>query len=124
MISPPLSLSVCCQLLYVFAEGALKPSDLCYLFHLCNKTSFSLPHTAQLPVLSEVIPEAGRGGVDHIKKDGEKDSSLRGRRKSATSSGGERTRDGDTIIFLHFSDIHLDRDYSEVGPDTRLRHKH
>lgn len=53
-----------------------------------------------------------------MEREGEKDSLLRGKRKSATPSGGEWKKDGDTIIFLHFSDVHLDKDYSEVGPDT------
>lgn len=119
-MSPPL---LCCQLLYVFAEGALKPSDLCYLFHLCNGTNgSSLPHLSQLPAtLSDVMLgshlSAAAADVERLVPNVErkKETFLKGRRRS---SGGKEKKDNNTIIFLHLSDIHLDRQYSEVGADT------
>lgn len=62
-------------------------------------------------MLDDSLPGVGRG-VYHIEREGEKESPLR---KSGRSSGSEKKKDEDTIIFLHLSDVHLDRDYSEVG---------
>lgn len=108
-----------CKVLYVFAEGALNPSDLCYLLHLCNETSSSRPHLSQLPFLSDVMLDSPlltaadvERDVHSVESEREMETFLRGRRKS---SGGKEKKDNNTIVFLHLSDIHLDRQYSEVG---------
>ena len=107
------------QVLYVLAEGTLNPSDICYLAHFCNRSSGSRPPPPPLPSLLEETwskrhsnsPPPPRPSL----------ATLQGkplRHDPAAWSATARTkkkREGDPIVFLQLSDIHLDQLFAEVG---------
>ena len=122
------------------ARGALKPQELCYLLHLCKGSNSSRgAETSLLARLQEVLWEKGGGGKEGGRGGGLEGADLssrgpeqqleRRRHKEAGGEGGRvapsttstRTKDDDVIIFLQISDIHLDRQFSEVAPPPMTR---
>lgn len=97
------------QMFDIIAEGALKPFQLCHLLHLCNGTG-SDTHLPALfgPSWGAKLRGGGRSSAserDHTHPVSE------GRLKMASGLEGGKEN---TFTFLHLSDIHLDRQYSEV----------
>ena len=108
------------QVLYVIAEGALNPSDICYLLHLCNKSSSA---QQDLPHLPSFMKELGRQSSPELamaRTTGTERSvhftPVDNDRERELSRVGERgkTVGDDTITFVQVSDIHLDQLFTEV----------
>ena len=90
------------QLLYVLAERAIKPQEICYLLHLCNGSeveaapSFSSSQTLHHSLATPLVRQTASKGL------------------STHSNTKKKRKDSDNIVFIQISDIHLDREFSEV----------
>ena len=108
------------QVFDIIAEGVLKPSELCDLLHFCNGSNGTVSDT-YLHVPSLLVGQSGAATLRNSAhrstgKQSERDNTHLGSdARFKMTSGLERgKKEDDTIVFLHLSDIHLDRQYSEV----------
>lgn len=108
------------QVLYVIAEGTLNPSDICYLVHFCNRSSGARPPPPP-PLLSLLEETWSKRHSNSPPPPRPNLATLQGkplRHDPAAWSMAVRTkkkREGDPIVFLQLSDIHLDQLFAEVG---------
>ena len=98
-----------CQVLDVIAQGALDPSDICTLLHLCNGSTAVQP--------APHLPSLLRESWDKLSRTAKKSSYQSVSRADSPASNGEKAREkstGDSIVFVQISDIHLDHQFTEV----------
>lgn len=106
------------QIFDIIAEGALNPTELCQLLHLCNNTGSPdyfdftklLKHSWDNHKLSNTD---GSVAANEIRRrtQAEVGERVKVPSRSSVDGGG---REGNKLTFVHLSDIHLDRQYSEV----------
>ena len=104
-------------MLYVVAEGALDPADVCYIIHLCNSSSHAQSSSPLLSLL-ETSWHKRQWTPTHSLAGALEGNSLR--EEPAVRGAGKRggrleKKGGDPIVFLQLSDIHLDQLFAEAS---------
>ena len=105
------------------AEGALDPADVCYIVHLCSGSSHARSPSPLLSLLEtswhkrQWTPTHSLAGT----LEGNSPREEPGVRGAGKRGGRVEKKDGDPIMFLQLSDIHLDQLFAEVRREKNVR---